>query len=109
MADVELIGAFAFGVSVGYITYRTLARSTEKAQVSDIASVLGAVGGGAVTSLFHEDGSAFGWYAIGLALGMVIYLVLSLLLRGKEEVGASVLGEGEQAAPLHSQSTRRRS
>ena len=70
---VDATGAVLFGVVVGWVTYRTLRRE-DKAAVSDIASVIGAVGGGAVTGLFEED--VFGWYAIGLFVGFFSYVIL---------------------------------
>ena len=66
------VGAVCFGIVIGYITYRTLARS-EKASVSDIAAVVAAVGGGTVTTLFDRNGSdSFGWYSMGLLVGMAL-------------------------------------
>jgi hypothetical protein len=70
---VEATGAVLFGVVVGWVTYRTLRRE-DKTAVSDISSVIGAVGGGAVTGLFEED--VFGWYSIGLFVGFFLYLIL---------------------------------
>jgi hypothetical protein len=76
----------------GFITYRTLARAADAPRVSDIAAVLAAVGGGAVTALFQKgDSDAFGWYSIGLAGGMAVYFSLFLLLNGKART-AKVLG-----------------
>ena len=92
------IGALCFGFVVGYITYRTLARTTAKAAVSDLATVIGAIGGATITGLFGPvDGSMFAYYSIGLIIGMAAYLGLSLLLRGKDVTGGDVLGgEGPQ-------------
>ena len=61
---------------VGWIVYRTL-RRTDKAAVSDLATVIGAIGGAAVTGLFHS-GRLFGFYAMGLAAGFFVYLLLAL-------------------------------
>jgi ABC-type Co2+ transport system permease subunit len=72
---VESVGAVLFGVVIGWVTYRTLRRSGPGAKVSDLATVLGAVGGAAVTAIF-PSGSLFGWYSIGLAGGFFGYLVL---------------------------------
>ena len=69
------VGAICFGVVVGWIVYRTL-RRTDKAAVSDIATVIGAVGGAAVTGLF-DSSRLFGFYAIGLAAGFFLYLWLA--------------------------------
>jgi hypothetical protein len=72
-------GAFWFGIVIGYITYRTLRRKKDAA-ISDIAAVIGAVGGAAVVGLFPVDSSRFDFYAIGLATGFFIYLVASMAL-----------------------------
>lgn len=69
------IGAVCFGLVIGWITYRTL-RRTQKTGLSDIATVIGAIGGGAVLGIFGE-GDPFGWYAIGLAAGFFLYLVVA--------------------------------
>jgi hypothetical protein len=77
------VGALCFGVAVGYITYRTLVRA-ERTAVSDLATVLTAVGGGAVTGLFDpQEGDAFGWYSIGLLAGMAVFFLLFLAMNGK--------------------------
>lgn len=73
MPSVELIGAFFFGVIIGWVTYRTLRRQQEAVALSNIASVIGAIGGAAVTALFNSP-ALFGWYSIGLFVGFVSYL-----------------------------------
>ena len=73
--SVEEVGAVCFGVVIGWIVYRTLRRS-DKTAVSDIATVLGAVGGAAVTGIFDVP-RLFGFYAIGLAFGFFLYLLLA--------------------------------
>lgn len=73
--NIESVGAVAFGLVVGWITYRTLRRTATTASISDIAAVIGAVGGAAVTGLFTNP-SLFGWYSIGLAVGFFVYIIL---------------------------------
>ena len=82
---VEQLGAACFGAVVGWITYRTLRRKQGSTGVSDIATVIGAVGGAAVTALF-EEAVLFGWYSIGLGIGFFGYFVASLLVGGKKEL-----------------------
>ena len=53
---------------------RTLRRTGETVAVSNIASVVGAVGGAAVIGIFK--GSLFEWYCIGLVAGFFGYLIL---------------------------------
>ncbi len=69
------VGAVCFGVVIGWIAYRTLRRTSDEVKLSDIATVIGAVGGAAVTALFNSQ-NLFGCYAIGLAGGFFAYLIL---------------------------------
>jgi hypothetical protein len=89
MLEVK-IGALCFGLVVGWITYRTLRRATAQAAVSDIASVLGAVGGGLITGLFKND-VMFAWYCIGLAAGFFLYFFIGLIIGGKPSADSWML------------------
>ena len=92
---VTSIGAACFGVVTGYITYRTLARTTTP-HISDIAAVVAAVGGGAVTAIFPaKESDAFGWYSIGLVAGMALYLALFFALRGRSQTGGILTQEDD--------------
>ncbi len=82
--STSLAGAICFGAVIGWITYRTLRRREGAAALSDIATVLGAVGGGAVVALFKTP-ELFAGYAIGLAVGFFGYLVVMLVLFGKKD------------------------
>jgi hypothetical protein len=73
--SIEEFGALCFGVVVGWIVYRTLRRTADKVGLSDIATVIGATGGAAVTTLFDSD-RLFAFYSIGLAAGFFGYLIL---------------------------------
>jgi hypothetical protein len=84
-------GALAFGIVVGWVTYRTLARKTGGAQISDLASVIGAVGGAAITTVYGTQ-HLFGVYAIGLFVGFFAWLLIFGLLRGKAAASV-VMGE----------------
>lgn len=72
--NVDVIGALCFGLVIGWVTYRTLRRTGETVAVSNIATVIGAVGGAAVAALYTKE--LFAWYSIGLALGFFMYLIL---------------------------------
>jgi hypothetical protein len=67
------LGALAFGSVMGWVTYRTLRNSTVNG-ISDIAAVIGAVAGAAITTLFPQGTLVFGTYCIGLAAGFFLYL-----------------------------------
>jgi hypothetical protein len=94
---VMSVGAVCFGLTVGFFTYRTLIRS-KKTSVSDLTAVIGAIGGAAVTGLFNPNhGDLFGWYSIGLAVGVALYFVGFRVLNGAEET-ATVM-EGRTLTP----------
>lgn len=89
-------GIVCFGLLIGFITYRTLARTTDNASISDLATVIGAVGGGAVTAIVRPQTNLFGWYAIGLLVGFIVYGILYWLLnRGTGEF-AKVMGRSDE-------------
>ena len=87
---VLTIGVVCFGLLVGYITYRTLIRTTAQAAISDLATVVGAVGGGAVTAIVDPKSDLFGWYAIGLLAGFIVYGLVYRII-GKQNFG-TVMG-----------------
>lgn len=84
--QLDAIGAICFGIVVGWITYRTIRRQKQAVNISDIAAVIGAVGGAAVTALFA--GNLFAFYSIGLIVGFFGYLVIgSTVLKGSDWLG----------------------
>jgi hypothetical protein len=84
--SLVLVGAGCFGLVVGWICYRTLRRREDTAKLSDLATVVGAVGGGAITALFKTE-EVFGSYAIGLAIGFFPYLIINLVTNPTETRG----------------------
>ena len=57
-ASLTLLGALCFGIVIGWICYRTLRRNQAASGLSDIATVIGALGGAAITgsgNLERED------------------------------------------------------
>ncbi len=77
--DITSIGALLFGVVIGWVTYRTLRRTNETVSLSNIATVIGAVGGAAVTALF-KDAALFAWYCVGLFIGFFAYLIIGVTI-----------------------------
>jgi len=94
---MTVVGALVFGLVVGFITYRTLVRTTAQAAVSDLGAVVAAIGGGAVTKLYEPSGTSFAWYAIGLALGMLVFFVAFWRMNGKPELAKMMGGDGPRA------------
>lgn len=83
--DVTMIGAWCFGAVMGWISYRTLRRKEGAAALSDIAGVIGALGGAAIMAIF-KTAELFSVYCIGLFVGFFVYFIVSLNLKD-ESVG----------------------
>ncbi len=90
---VTAVGALVFGLVVGFITYRTLVRTADKAAVTDLVAVVGVLGGGVVTTLYHPAGEPFAWYAIGLALGMTGFFLAYWKMNGKKALAEVMVDE----------------
>jgi uncharacterized membrane protein YeaQ/YmgE (transglycosylase-associated protein family) len=71
-----IFGSVCFGLVIGWVTYRTLRRSPSNG-LSDIAIVIGAVGGAAITTLFPSETEMFSYYCLGLAIGFFAYLIVA--------------------------------
>lgn len=76
MTTLQEWGAFAFGVVVGWFTYFVNRHRREEVSLADVATIIGALGGGAVLALFPEESRLFGAYGMGLAVGFFGYFVL---------------------------------
>src|SRR6185369_2704280 len=70
-----LVGAFAFGAVIGWITYFIMRRAQPTA-LTDIATLIGTLGGAAILTLFEARGPMFAAYAIGLAVGFFAYFAI---------------------------------
>lgn len=84
--EISEFGALCFGIAIGWITYRTLRRKEGAVALSDIATVIGAVGGGAVSAIV-DGKQMFGFYSIGLAIGFFAYLFLGWWVYGTDKAG----------------------
>ena len=82
------VGAACFGITVGYLTYRTLVRTAVNASIIALAAVVSAVGGAAVTGLFAPGTNVFAWYAIGLLAGMGAFFAIFARLNGLQHLAA---------------------
>lgn len=97
-----LFGPLFFGIVVGYVTYRSLARSGPTSSISDIAAVIGALGGGVVTNLFTPGSESFSNYALGLAVGFALYILVALSAApvvAKKSDGTVLLGGDANPRP----------
>jgi hypothetical protein len=80
---LQLSGAFAFGLVIGWFTYFVNRYRKGDVQLTDVLTIVGAVGGGAILTLFPESTDLFGAYGIGLAVGFFAYFTALLVLVAK--------------------------
>lgn len=80
---VQLLGAGAFGAVVGWYVYYINRYRKDDVQLSDIVTLLGAIGGAAVLALFPAKSDLFGAYGIGLAAGFFLYFFILVVLVNK--------------------------
>ncbi|MFE0418934.1 hypothetical protein [Streptomyces tendae] len=80
---LSLVGSGCFGLVVGWIAYRTLRRS-EGSRISDLITVVAALGGGVVINSRFPDPDLFACYALGLAVGFFGYLIVAGMLNRAE-------------------------
>jgi uncharacterized membrane protein YeaQ/YmgE (transglycosylase-associated protein family) len=95
---LSLIGSLCFGIVLGWVTYRTLRRSQTNG-LSDIATVLGALGGATVTALFRRDTGEFGAYCVGLLIGFFAYLIIAVRKDAPDWLGSEPIGSPGRSIP----------
>lgn len=91
MMVVAYIGAVLFGLVIGWITSRLLARRAGSAHVSQFAAVVAATGGGYV-AVESGDHGLFGLYAIGLVVGFAAYAAMFHRLNKDKDKTQALLG-----------------
>ncbi len=80
---MEAIGIGGIGFIFGYLLYYSV-RHTEKFDITLLSAAIGAVGSQAVIGLEKVTGW-IGPYGIGLFLGFLFYLILSLIFISKNQ------------------------
>ena len=75
-STVQKIGAGGFGAVVGWYVYYINRWRKDDVQMSDIVTLIGAIGGAAVLALFPAKSDLFGAYGIGLAAGFFLYFLI---------------------------------
>jgi hypothetical protein len=79
---LQIFGAMGFGAIIGWLVYYINRYRTGDVQFSDLATVIGILGGGAILALFPASTDLFGGYGIGLFIGFFSYfLYLNLQVR----------------------------
>ncbi len=91
--SINQFGAWCFGAVIGWFLYFTMRHKATHA-ITDLAAVVGAIGGVAVLDLFPIQG-LFSWYAIGLFCGFFAYFIIGLIIAWRMgQVRAFLVGAG---------------
>lgn len=77
--NLQLAGAFGFGLLIGWYVYYINRYRKGDVQFSDLSTVIGILGGGAILALFPAKTDLFGAYGVGLAVGFFSYFAFLLV------------------------------
>jgi hypothetical protein len=79
---IQLLGAGGLGFVIGWYVYYINRYRKSDVQISDLLTLIGAIGGGATTALFPAKTDLFGAYGIGLFAGFFSYFLVLIILVG---------------------------
>ncbi len=79
-SQLQLLGAGAFGCIIGWYVYYINRHRKDDVKLSDLATVIGIIGGGAILALFPARSDLFGMYGIGLFIGFFAYFLILVVL-----------------------------
>ncbi len=98
MTGMQQWGAFGFGLVIGWFLYFVNRYRKDDVTFGDLTTIIGAVGGAAVTALFGDaSADLFGAYGIGLATGFFVYfLILVALVAGSKNFNADYFLDGRR-------------
>lgn len=100
-STIQLLGAGGFGALIGWYVYYINRYRKADVQISDLVTLVGVIGGGAILALFPARTDLFGAYGIGLAIGFFSYFVALLImvrLSGNFDVDWFLDGRRREAA-----------
>jgi hypothetical protein len=100
-STIQLLGAGAFGVIIGWYVYFINRYRKGDVTIGDLATVIGIIGGAAVTALFSPGGDMFGAYGIGLFIGFFAYfLMLSGMVSASSNFDKDWFLDGRRKRPV---------
>jgi hypothetical protein len=79
-STIQLLGAAGFGILIGWYVYYINRYRKGDVQLSDLVTLIAAIGGGAVLALFPAGTDLFGAYGIGLFVGFFGYFIILVIL-----------------------------
>ncbi|HET6997368.1 MAG TPA: hypothetical protein VFI03_02175 [Solirubrobacterales bacterium] len=76
---LQIWGAIGFGALIGWYVYYVNRHRTDKVQLGDVVTLIGALGGAAILAIFPAKSELFGAYGIGLFAGFFGYFVVLVI------------------------------
>lgn len=94
---LQLLGAGGFGTLIGWYVYYINRYRKANVQLSDIAMLIGVLGGGTILTLFPASTDLFGAYGIGLFSGFFGYfIILNIFVRKSENFNVDWFLDGRR-------------
>ena len=81
-STIQILGAMGFGALLGWYVYYVNRYRKADVQLSDLVTLIGILGGGAILTLFPARTDLFGAYGIGLFAGFFGYFLALIILVG---------------------------
>lgn len=81
----QLVGAGSFGCLIGWFIFFLNRYRKNEIKIGDLVTVIGAIGGGTILTLFPASTDLFGAYGIGLSVGYFGYFVFIIILVKKSD------------------------
>ena len=81
-STIQILGALGFGALLGWYVYYINRYRKADVQLSDLVTLIGILGGGAILTLFPARTDLFGAYGIGLFAGFFGYFLVLIILVG---------------------------
>ena len=109
MYDVVIarLGAFGFGLLIGWYVYYINRYRKGDVQFSDLTTLIGVIGGGGITALFGaSSGALFGAYGIGLAVGLSKERVRQLQASAILKLRSALTAESGSSRSPHTRESR---
>jgi hypothetical protein len=101
---IQLVGAAGFGSIIGWYVYYINRHRTEKVKMSDLVTLIGIIGGGAILALFPASTDLFGAYGVGLAIGFFGYFgLLNVYVRKSKAFETDWFLDGRSKKPTTDQ------
>jgi hypothetical protein len=76
ITPLQALGAFGFGALIGWYVYFINRYRKDNISPTDLATLVGVLGGGTILAIFPKSTDLFGAYGIGLAVGFFGYFVI---------------------------------